>query len=256
MGDDGMREYSNFVLSTLREDEKLTRTERLYERIRQMIITGVIPAGYTFPNENEMCRQLQIGRGTLREVYQTLVSDGLINRSKAGTTVNQASEIIRRGPFSIAIRFASFRDIFEFRMMLEVEIVRAVAVRATEAELQEIKALLDEATGRPFSQEQQQEFDLSFHHMLVNYSHNPLLINVFSNVWIAFETMLIENHRVLRRSSPQTIEEALPQHRAICDALLRRDQAGACQAMRDHLDAVSAQTLLSSKAGNTSMASI
>ena len=63
-----MKEYSNFVLSTLREDEKLTRTERLYERIRQMIISGVIPAGYTFPNENEMCRQLQIGRGTLRDV--------------------------------------------------------------------------------------------------------------------------------------------------------------------------------------------
>lgn len=251
-----MKEYSNFVLSTLREDEKLTRTERLYERIRQMIISGVIPAGYTFPNENEMCRQLQIGRGTLREVYQALVADGLINRSKAGTTVNQASEIIRRGPFSVAIRFASFRDIFEFRMMLETEIVRAAAVRATEAELQEVKALLDEAADRPFAQEQQQEFDLTFHHMLVNYSHNPLLINVFSNVWIAFETMLIENHKVLRRSSPQTIEDALPQHRAICDALLRRDQEGACRAMRDHLNAVSAPTLLSSEADEAPLATV
>lgn len=251
-----MKEYSNFVLSTLREDEKLTRTERLYERIRQMIITGVIPAGYTFPNENEMCKQLQIGRGTLREVYQTLLADGLISRSKAGTTVNQASEIIRRGPFSVATRFASFRDIFEFRMMLEAEIVRAAAVRATEAELLEVQALLDEAAEHPSGPEQQQEIDLAFHHKLVNYSHNPLLINIFSNVWIAFETMLIENHRVLRRSSPQTIEEALTQHRAICDALLRRDQEGACQAMREHLNAVSAQTLLSSEADETPLASV
>lgn len=251
-----MKEYSNFVLSTLREDEKLTRTERLYERIRQMIITGVIPAGYTFPNENEMCKQLQIGRGTLREVYQTLLADGLISRSKAGTTVNQTSEIIRRGPFSVATRFASFRDIFEFRMMLETEIVRAAAARATEAELQEVKALLDEAAAHTFIPEQQQEIDLAFHHMLVNYSHNPLLINIFSNVWIAFETMLVENHRVLRRSSPQTIEEALVQHRAICDALLRRDEEGACQAMREHLNAVSAQTLLSSEANDAPLATV
>jgi DNA-binding FadR family transcriptional regulator len=251
-----MNEYSNFVLSTLRENEKQTRTGRLYDRIRQMIISGIIPAGYTFPNENEMCRQLQIGRSTLREVYQSLLADGLISRSKAGTTVNHADDIIRRGPFSVAIRFASFRDIFDFRMMLETEIVRAAALRATDEELSEIEALLKGAAERTLTPEQQQQLDLSFHHMLVNYSHNPLLINVFSNVWIAFETMLLENHKVLRRSSPQTLADALPQHRAICDALLRRDQEGACKAMRDHLNAVSAQTLLSSEADTAPLSSL
>lgn len=242
-----MRNRSDFILNALREDESTTRIERLYERIRQMILTGVIPPGYMFPNETEMCRQLQVGRGTIREVYQALLADGLISRSKAGTVINQPEEMIRRGSFMVATHFATFQDIFEFRLMLETEIVRTVAVRAKDEELHEIAAMVNEMMRHPVVLSQQQENDLNFHHTLVNYSHDPLLINMFSKVWVAFETMLVENHRVLRQSSPETIERSLDQHCAICTALLNRDQESACKAMRDHLQDVSAQTLLKSR---------
>lgn len=241
-----MRDDADFVLNTLRESEGTTRIDRLYERIRQMVLTGAIPPGYVFPNETELCRQLQVGRGTIREVYRALLAEGIISRSKAGTVVNSPEEMIRRGSFRVATHFATFQDIFEFRLMLETEIVRKVAVRGTDEELREISDMLQEMLEQPFTQEQQQENDLRFHHTLVNYSHDPLLINMFSKVWGAFEAILKENHRILRRSSPETIERSLGQHSAICAALLRRDQEAACSAMREHLQDVSAQTLLES----------
>ena len=139
-----MNKYSDSVLSTLRESEQLSRTERFYQKIRQMILSGAIPAGYTFPNENMRCQELNIGRGTLREVYQSLLADGLISRSKVGTTVNTPDEILRNCPFSVATSFASFQDIFEFRRMLESEIVCAVATRATEEELTQLSEKIQE----------------------------------------------------------------------------------------------------------------
>ena len=238
-----MNKYSDSVLSTLRESEQLSRTERFYQKIRQMILSGAIPAGYTFPNENMMCQELNIGRGTLREVYQSLLADGLISRSKVGTTVNTPDEILRNCPFSVATSFASFQDIFEFRRMLESEIVCAVATRATEEELKACQAILDESALRDQTCEDFQAADLRFHHTLVEYSHNPLLLNIFSNVWNAFETILIENYKFLRRFSPETIRVAREQHQAVCDALLQRDAAGARKAMQEHMEYVSAPAL-------------
>lgn len=240
-----MKDSKNFALDMLREDAPTTRTERLYDRIRQMILSGALAPGYTFPNENDMCQQLQIGRGTLREVYQSLLSDGLIRRSKAGTIVNGRQEIVRQAPFSVVVNYASFQDIFEFRMMLETEMVRITATRATDQELREIGAIL--SGGEEAQREGRlQEVDLAFHKAMAEYSHNPLLINVFHDVWTAFESLLLENHKTLRLSSPHTLEDAVRHHQTIYDALLRRDPDGAQQAMKEHLYAVCAQTLQNS----------
>lgn len=44
-----------------------------------------------------MCEMLSIGRGTLREVYKVLERNGLITRTKAGTTVSDARVIAKQG---------------------------------------------------------------------------------------------------------------------------------------------------------------
>lgn len=231
--------YSDSVLTTLREDEHLSRTERFYQKIRQMILSGAIQAGYTFPNENLMCQELNIGRGTLREVYQALLADGLISRSKTGTTVNSRETIIRTCPFSVVTNFASAHEIFAFRRMLEAEIVCTVAARATDEDLRACQAILDKCSSAEQTFQQYRDTDLQFHRTLVEYSHNPLLLNIFSHVWEAFETILIQNYEFLNSFSPQTIRDAQQQHQAVCDALLRRDSEGAQRAMRLHLDHVS-----------------
>ena len=42
-------------------------SEELFEKLRDAILRGELPAGYVFPNENELCQKLNIGRGSLRE---------------------------------------------------------------------------------------------------------------------------------------------------------------------------------------------
>lgn len=63
-------------------------SEELFEKLRDAILSGELPAGYVFPNENELCQKLNIGRGSLREAYSRLETLHMITRSKTGTYVN------------------------------------------------------------------------------------------------------------------------------------------------------------------------
>lgn len=94
--------------------------------------------GSALPNENEMCQMLQIGRGTLREAYQILATNGLITRTKVGTYINDRSTIINFAPLSIVSELADYDDILNFRMMFEKECARAAAESITAEELKQL----------------------------------------------------------------------------------------------------------------------
>jgi len=224
-------------LNSLKEDTSSTRTERLYNRFKKLIVSGEFPAGYVFPNENEMCQMLQIGRGTLRESYRALSTNGLITRSKTGTVVNDMNTILSTAPFSIVAEFSGFQDILEFRLMLESESAKYAAMRAQPEELEQLAAVLAESR-KTREHGALQKLDLDFHRSIVHYSHNPLLISVFLNVWDAFESILVKNYSRLSIASPQTVIDAVNQHSAVFDAIAAHNAAAAMDAMRRHISAV------------------
>ena len=229
-----MKDSIDFALHFLAEDDRASRTERLYERMKYMILSGMLPAGYVFPNENEMCQNLQIGRGTLREAYRSLLSDNLIKRSKLGTVVNDKTGIIRNAPFIVAAHYAKFEDEFEFRLMLESENARSAAKHATEEEIHHLSKILKEHAATE-DVDERQKMDFTFHETIASYSHNPLLINMFTVEHTAFQSILATNYRHLRTHSPQTLREAVVHHQAIYDALRSRNPDLAYKTMREHL---------------------
>ena len=44
-------------------------SQNLFQRFKELITNGQLPAGYMMPNENVVSEQLGIGRSTLREAY-------------------------------------------------------------------------------------------------------------------------------------------------------------------------------------------
>ena len=81
------------VLTSLTIQSRKHISEELFLKLRDAILNGDLPEGYVFPNENELCQQLHIGRGSLREAYSCLETLHLITRTKTGTYVNSTSEI-------------------------------------------------------------------------------------------------------------------------------------------------------------------
>ena len=75
-------------------------SEMLFVNLRDAIYTGRLPSGYRFPNENDMCKVLNVGRSTLREAYTGLVVLDLIARKKSGTYVNNIMALKNSLPFN------------------------------------------------------------------------------------------------------------------------------------------------------------
>ena len=225
-------------LDALREENTGSRSQRVCEKIKEMILSGKLPPGYVFPNENDMCAQLSIGRSTLREAYRTLTDLGLIRRAKTGTCVNDLQTIMDKAPFSVAAELSSLKDIIEFRFMLEGEIARYAALRATAEETAALGRIIEASRGALGRYPQLQDLDLKFHFQLADASHNYLLCNTLSTAWSYFEDAVVKNYSRLKAKAPAALDEAVEQHAEVYEAIRRQDEGAAKAAMREHLSFV------------------
>jgi DNA-binding FadR family transcriptional regulator len=114
-------------------------SEELFIKLRDGILNGTLPGGYVFPNENELCKMLDIGRSTLREAYAPLEKLNLIRRTKNGTYVNDESITRNAMNFDVIARNADPASIIQFREILEVAIRRG---RGEESDAEDVAELL------------------------------------------------------------------------------------------------------------------
>ena len=66
-------------VASLRKDlGKNNISQNLFQRFKELIISGQLPAGYMLPNENVVSEMLGVGRSTLREAYTALAVFGCL----------------------------------------------------------------------------------------------------------------------------------------------------------------------------------
>ena len=102
------------LFSSLSQKNRKNISETLFERLRDAILCGDLPSGYMFPNENELCQALNIGRGSLREAYASLETLHLITRSKSGTCVNDQQEIQNDMNFKAIAQLSDVKELSEY----------------------------------------------------------------------------------------------------------------------------------------------
>lgn len=70
----------NEILNNLQnvQVERKSLPEQVSEQIRQLIIDQNLKVGSKIPNEFELCQQLNVGRGTVREAIKLLVSRNVL----------------------------------------------------------------------------------------------------------------------------------------------------------------------------------
>ena len=89
------REYlAEYAAYLTRDLGKNNISQNLFQRFKELITDGRLPAGYMLPNENVVSELLGVGRSTLREAYTALAVFGFIRRSKAGTYINEIENIV------------------------------------------------------------------------------------------------------------------------------------------------------------------
>lgn len=233
-----MRPRTDDPFDRLRESETSSMSDKLFDKLRKLIVSGELPAGYTFPNENILCEKLAVGRSTLREAYKTLAAFGFITRTKAGTIVNDVDTIVSTAPLGMAAEMCDPGDLEEFRLMLEMEIARYAAMRATQEDLDEMEAVVAEGRKQSGNIAQLARCDIQFHMLVARASHNVLLRSAMMTCSDLYESGVSRNYYRLMMKEPTVIDDSFDQHAAVLQAIREHDPAKARRCMRKHIQCV------------------
>lgn len=212
-------------------EEKKSHADQLAEDLKELIIQGQLTPEHALPNENELCKQLNVSRSTLREAYKILEIQGYILRTKHGTYVKEKDDVAIDGNFSASLELSRYNELIEFVSLLESEAVYLAAQRATKEQLDEIEKymlLCEENKNIPGAIE---EFNYQFHLCIRIASNNQLLISALS---AAYETF---NQKIIRSllTEADFMDNCMEQHKMLFDAIKNKDENRARQIAYEHL---------------------
>lgn len=209
--------------------ENKCRSEKVAEKIMQMIEAGLLKPGDKLPSEPEFAKQLGISRGILREGLAQLKAQGVISRKpKDGTYILpfQKPEAGITKTTQQAIKASSFRSIMEMRDAIEQKAAVLVIERATDEELEELREIVLKSE-HPVGED---DLDYYFHYRLVELSGNIIFMGIVDTY---FEEIREIRDRNLNKARSK--DQVLQEHLAIVDALSRRDKAAAVMAVENHM---------------------
>ena len=211
------------------------------EQIKNLIAEGSLSVGEKLPNEFEMAEQLQVGRGTIREAIKILISQNIVEvRRGCGTFVCERTGIIDDplGLWMIEDKKKLSLDLCEVRMMLEPQIARNAAANATDTDIKALKELANAVEENIKKGESHVENDIRFHELIARLSNNEVITKLIPIIQSSVSLFIAVTDSALR-------EETIETHRAIVEAIERRDPDAAEEAMRSHL--LSNQRLIQKK---------
>ena len=197
-------------------------------RLRQQITSGAWEVGTRIPAEPELTELIGVGRNTVREAVQSLVHAGMLERRQgSGTYVISDSELGTAMGRQIA--GAHQRDVLEVRRSLEVEAARLAALRHTDEEGAELRALRDARSAAYASGalDEMVRLDLALHRAIAQASHNPVLLALYENL----QDAIGENIR-FNFEHPVHDDDS---HHALVEAVLAGDDAAAMREVDDYL---------------------
>jgi DNA-binding GntR family transcriptional regulator len=209
-------------------------TAKAYRSLRRMIVEGrVLPRQRL--SHRTLSKDLGIGRSPVRDALLQLEAEGLIeHRPNSGIYLRELTP-------------RELECIYELRLVNEPYAAEKAAQRAEAAHLAALRRLCDEMqaiAGKPglakwfAKQEHRRRFcklDMEFHATVLEASGNPIAVKLFGNAQMLALVFAWD----LGYGKPEWFAEIMGKsaahHRAVYEAIRRRDPAGARRAMLEHV---------------------
>lgn len=210
-------------------------SSQLTDYLRRLIFSEELPAGTILPNEIEMCHLLGVGRSSMREAYKVLSTTGILKRSKRGTIVNNAWNFSHLTSEELAQMFSGQREMLDFRICIESEMVRLATLNGTDSEMRALRELVDQMAANRDKLGWLSYLDYQIHMQIAAMSHNPFFISTmehFSNVF--FEGIRKNDYVVAQKEA----EAAVFYHQKLQCAMEERNERLASQRMVESMEAV------------------
>lgn len=199
-----------------------TVVQQIIDKITQSLIKGELKPGDRLPPEPELAVELGVSRTSLREALKTLGGLGvLVAKKRGGTFVATSSSQSMLDPllFNLIIEKGSNDELFELRVLLEVDAIELVIQKASDQDLKQLAAELDryEQCIPEGDLDHLAQLDLEFHLKLLSLTRNSSFIRISQVVMQLFAYPI---EKTLKKIGPQQV---LANHRDLYRAISDRD---------------------------------
>jgi GntR family transcriptional regulator, galactonate operon transcriptional repressor len=214
------------------------KADRVLDRLGLAIVGGRYAAGDKLPTEDELARKLRVSRPSLREGLKALARKGLIeSRTRRGTIALGRSHWdvldhdVLRWSAAAPPDQEFLMGLIEARAIFEPAAARLAAQRATPAQILAIeRAWQGMADSLPHNLDACNRHDLAFHEGIIEASANVLLVRLVATIRSALLALFRTSGNV--RAG---YENSLAEHKAVAEAIRRRDPDAAEAAMKQLL---------------------
>ena len=218
----------------LRPAEGGRNVGQITARLREAIRSGVYVNGDQLPAERELAERFDTARSTIRKVLHNLETDGLIERRVGSGTFVKSDDVAVGAAHDIVSRVSPL-ELIEARLAVEPHMIRLAVLNATAKEIGILGSILEDLEGCRHDKEAFSRHDSMFHDWLARSAKNPLLLHLYQQInavrghdqWDAMKNKIL---------TPGEIDEYNRQHRALFEAIERRDTVSAVGHITDHLE--------------------
>jgi len=204
-------------------------------RLVDYLLAGGIEPGSRMPSERQLAEAFGVGRGAMREALKALTLLGLVEvRHGDGTYLKKADSALLPQVIEWGLLLGERRtmDLVEARQKIEVDIVGLAAERRDEADLAELRRLLDrmERSAAPGADPAAfVDADVAFHLRLAEAARNSALRDVLTGIQALLRAWI--SRVIAADNSDISYREHVP----IFEALVAGDVVAAEAAMDAHM---------------------
>jgi GntR family transcriptional repressor for pyruvate dehydrogenase complex len=217
--------------------KKDTLSAQVTRYVMELIARDKLEPGALVPSEVQICRDLNVSRGIVREAYRALSTLGVLE-TEAGKVprFRGMNSVVLQQVFGFALKTAHVTalEILQLRRSIEVCAARLAAQKGSPAQFQRLRQCVCEMRSAGADHDRLIMADVMLHTTLAEATGNPLFKLMIEGLRGPLEDSMAQGLK-----SRRTRDEVLrvpDLHDAIVSSILARDGDGAAQAMAHHFD--------------------
>lgn len=213
-----------------------SHTAHVMREIGRAIVANRYPQNSILPGDADLMEQFRVSRTVLREAMKTLAGKGLIQaKARIGTRVRDRAEwnlfdrdvLIWHAENTGDAAFLGHLN--EMRLALEPEAAALAAQRRTPEQLEVIYGWVDRMGAEHVQPPSFVHADLNFHLAVSEAAGNPFFHSIATLIEVALVAVLEASSPA---DDPMLLARSVEDHRAIANAIAKRDPDGARAAMQ------------------------
>lgn len=226
-------------------DSALRAWQVVLDRVERDLRDGRLSPGDRLTPERELATQLGVGRSSVREAIRVLEVLGVV-RTATGSGPTSGAMIVTtpRGGLAAFLRLQvaasgfPLVDVVRTRIVLESDIAETLA--EADADLTEIRGILDAMDTARLERDEFLALDARFHQALAEASGNAVVAAMMAGLRSSIESYTRAG--AARLADWETTSERLrAEHRGIVEAVADGDANAARERIREHIAGYSAQ---------------